>query len=272
MSPLPSIPYYHVERVLSSAGGSAMVYWGVDLRSGYPVAIKQLYTSKAKSVDLQAEANRYLYLAHPNVTRLVDFVLDGEQCYLIMEFVEGETMDEYQRKRTGPMPDEVAIPIFLQLLETVQYLHDNNTLHLDLKPSNVMIKPDGRIKVLDMGISAKIRGGESNGKLRGTPAYMPPEQFQRGRLGRYTDIFALGVTLYSMLTMHLPFNGKTHLEIWQNVQNGNYIPAKAYYPYVNPAFEPILRKALASEPMMRYQTCEEMAHDIRNIKTNNYNL
>lgn len=267
---LPSIPYYAVDRVLSSAGGSAMVYWGVDLRSGFPVAIKQLYTSRTKSLDLQAEANRYLYLTHPNITRLVDFVVDGEQCYLIMEFVEGMTLDEYQKTRTGPLADEVAIPIFLQLLETVGYLHQNNTLHLDLKPSNVMIKDDGSIKVLDMGISAKIRGGDNDGKLRGTPSYMPPEQFQRGRLGKYTDIFALGVTLYSMLTMHLPFAGRTHTEIWENVKMGRYTPAMAYYPYVNPAFEPILRKALSTDPFMRYQSCEEMAKDIRNIKTNNY--
>ncbi len=269
---LPSIPYYHVERVLSSAGGSAVVYWGVDLRSGYPVAIKQLYASRAKALDLQAEANRYLYLCHPNITRLVDFVVGGDQCFLIMEYVEGMNLDDYQRTRTGPLPDELAIPIFLQLLDTVAYLHDNNTLHLDLKPNNVMIKDDGSIKVLDMGISAKIRGGENNGKLRGTPSFMPPEQFERRRLGRYTDIFALGVTLYSMLTMHLPFSGKTHQEIWNNVKNGNYTPAKAYYPYVNPAFEPILRKALMSEPSERYQSCEEMAKDIRNIKNNNYKL
>lgn len=270
MPALPSIPYYHVGHVLSRAGGSAIVYWGVDLRSGFPVAIKQLYASRATSLSLQKEANRYLYLAHPNITRLVDFVMDGDQCYLIMEYVEGMTMDEYQKTHTGPLPAETAIPIFLQLLETIGYLHRNNTLHLDIKPSNVMIKADGSIKVLDMGISAKIREVQDGGQLRGTPSYMPPEQFERRQLGRYTDIFALGVTLYTMLTMNLPFAGKTYSEIWDNVKMGNYIPAKTFYPFVTPAFEPILRRALSSNPMERYQSCEEMAADIRNIKTNNY--
>ena len=189
---LPQIPYFHVDHILSSQGGTAIVYWGVDLRSGYPVAIKQLYASRAKSLDLKLEANRYLYLCHPNLTRLVDFVINGDQCFLVMEYVEGMTLDEYQNKRTGPMPDEMVVPIFLQLLDTIEYLHNNNTLHLDIKPNNVMIKNDGKIKVLDMGISAKIRGEETNSKVSGTPAFMPPEQFERGRLGKYTDIFALG--------------------------------------------------------------------------------
>ena len=149
---LPSIPYYHVDHVLSDKGGTAVVYWGVDLRSGYPVAIKQLYASKSKSLDLKAEANRYLYLSHPNLTKLVDFVVSGDQCFLIMEFVEGIGLDEYQATRSGPMPDEVAIPIFLQILDTIGYLHENNTLHLDIKPNNIMLKSDGKIKVLDMGI------------------------------------------------------------------------------------------------------------------------
>lgn len=266
---LPSIPYFHVDRVLSDKGGTAVVYWGVDLRSGYPVAIKQLYASKSKSLDLKSEANSYLYLCHPNLTKLVDFVVNGDQCFLIMEFVEGIELDEYQAKRTGPMPDEVAIPIFLQLLDTIGYLHENDTLHLDIKPNNIMLKNDGKIKVLDMGISAKIRAEGTSTKVCGTPSFMPPEQFERRKLGRYTDMFALGVTLYSMLTAHMPFPGKDHEEIWRNIKRGRYTPPKAYYPYINPKFEPIIHKALKSEPEARYQSCEEMARDIRRILNDN---
>lgn len=249
-----------------------MVYWGVDLRSGYPVAIKQLYASRARSLDLKAEANRYLYLCHPNLTKLVDFIVDGDQCFLVMEFVEGMTLDQYQSQRTGPMPDEVAIPIFLQLLDTIAYLHENDTLHLDIKPNNVMINDAGKIKVLDMGISAKIRGDGTNVKACGTPAFMPPEQFERGRLGKYTDIFALGVTLYVMLTAHMPFPGKNHKEVWDNVKMGRYTPPKAYYPYVNPMLEPVIHKALQSRPEARYQSCEEMASDIKKILNINKNI
>ncbi len=269
---LPSIRYYHVDHVLSGDGGTAMVYWGVDLRSGYPVAIKQLYASRTRSVDLRSEANRYLYLSHPNLTKLVDFVVEGDQCFLIMEFVEGMTLDKYQSTRTGPMPDHVALPIFLQLLDTIAYLHQNDTLHLDIKPNNVMIQEDGKIKVLDMGISAKIKNGGIHTKVCGTPAYMPPEQSERGVLGRYTDIFALGVTLYVMLTAHMPFSGNNQNEIWRNVKMGKYTPPRAYYPYVNPMLEPIIHKALQAMPEARYQSCEEMAQDIRKVMSIKNNI
>lgn len=262
MTALPHIPYYHVDRILSSSGGTAAVYWGIDLRSGYPVAIKHLYASKATLFDLKSEANKYLYLSHKNITKLVDFVVDGSQCYLVMEFVDGVTLDDYQRTRTGPLSEEVAIPIFMQILDTIAYLHHNKVLHLDIKPNNIMICKDMSVKVLDMGISAKISGKRNNPKVCGTPAFMPPEQFEKKPLGRYTDIFALGVTLYSMLTANLPFTGTTHTEIWENIKYGRYPSPETYYPYVNKAFIPIIDKALKSDPSERYQTCEEMAYDI----------
>lgn len=266
---LPSIPYYHVDHVLSSSGGTAVVYWGVDLRSGYPVAIKQLYASKAKSLDLKSEAHKYLYLCHPNLTRLVDFVVNGDQCFLVMEFVDGKPLDEYQKVQSGPLPDELAVHIFLQLLDTVGYLHKNDTLHLDIKPNNIMLLENKSIKVLDMGISARLNGRIANPKVCGTPSFMPPEQFEGRNLGKYTDIFALGVTLYYMLTAHLPFPGSTHTEIWKNIRIGNYTPMRAYYPYVNRSFEPIVAKALKNNPQERYQSCAEMARDIKRILINN---
>lgn len=265
MKALPVIPYYHVDRVLSCSGGTAVVYWGIDLRSGFPVAIKQLYASKSKQFDLKSEANKYLYLSHKNITKLVDFVVEGNQCYLVMEYVDGIPLDEYQRTRTGPLSEEVAIPVFLQLLDTIAYLHHNQVLHLDIKPNNIMLGRDMSIKVLDMGISAKINGKRENPKVCGTPAFMPPEQFEKKRLGRYTDIFALGVTLYSMLTAHLPFTGSTHAEIWDNIKNGRYASPEVYYPYINKALIPVIDKALKSNYAERYQTCEEMSYDILRV-------
>lgn len=262
---LPKLKYYHIDRVLSSSGGSSVVYWGIDLRSGFPVAIKKLYSSKAKQFDLKKEANDYLYLSHKNLTKLIDFVIDGDQSYLVMEFVEGQTLDEYQKRTTGPMSEEIAIPIFRQLLDTVAYLHHNNTLHLDIKPNNVMIQSDMSIKLIDLGISSKINGVKDNPKICGTPAFMPPEQFEKKELGRYTDIFALGVTLYSMLTAHLPFKGNSHTEIWNNISIGNYTPPEFYYPHVNPNLTNIVVKAINPNPSERFQTCEEMHYEICNI-------
>jgi serine/threonine-protein kinase len=269
MDQLPKIPYYYVERVINS-GGTAIVYWGVDRRSGFPVAIKALYPSRAKDPFImqrfREEANHYLYLSHPNITRLVDFVEDSGNFYLIMEYVEGIPLDDYQRTHTGPLAEELAIPMFLQILDTISYLHGNNMMHLDIKPNNIMVLKDRCIKILDMGISAKVNDKSNNLKACGTPAFMPPEQFERGTLGTYTDIFALGVTLFTMLTNILPFSGRSHTEIWQKIKDGDIPQATDFYPAINPAFQPILEKAMHPNYWERYQSCEELKRDLLNIK------
>lgn len=265
MEALPQIPYYHVDSVISS-GGTAVVYLGVDLRSGFPVAIKALYPSRAKNdfimQKFREEANHYLYITHPNITKLVDFVEDRGRFYLVMEYVEGFSLDEYQRTRTGPLAEEIAIPMFLQILNTIAYLHQNNILHLDIKPSNIIVQQDRKIKILDLGISAIINDKSSNLKTCGTPAFMPPEQFEHGIQGRYTDIFALGVTLFSMLTARLPFSGNSHTEIWGKIKSGIIPRATDFYPAINPAFQPVLEKAMHTNYWERYQTCEEFSNEL----------
>jgi serine/threonine-protein kinase len=263
---IPKIPYYHIERVINS-GGTAIVYWGIDLRSGFPVAIKAIYPSRVKDgfilQHFREEANHYLYLSHPNITKLVDFVEDNGQFYLVMEYVEGVTLDEYQNTQTGPLPEEVAVPMFLQILDTIDYLHSNDMLHLDIKPNNIMVLSDRRIKILDMGISAKMNDMSSSLRACGTPAFMPPEQFEQGELGIYTDIFALGVTFFTMLTNRQPFTGRYPAEIWQKIKDGAVPQARDFYPPVNPAFQPILEKAMHKDWWERYQQCEEMAVELR---------
>jgi serine/threonine-protein kinase len=268
MTELPKIPYYHIDHVINS-GGTAIVYWGIDLRSGFPVAIKAIYPSRAKDEFIlrrfREEANHYLYLSHPNITKLVDFVDYHGQFYLVMEYVEGVPLDEYQHTRTGPIAEEIAIPMFLQILDTIGYLHSKSMLHLDIKPNNIMVMHDRRIKILDMGISAKINDKSNNLKTCGTPAFMPPEQFEQGELGTYTDIFALGVTLFVMLTNRLPFTGNHHTEIWRKIKEGNIPRARDFYPPVNPAFQPVLEKALHKNHWERYQRCEELSTELKKI-------
>lgn len=270
---LPQIPGFYIDKVLSRAGGTGIVYFGIDLRSGYPVAIKQLYTSRAKNPSIveafRREANNYIYLEHPKITRLVDFIEQNGVCYLVMEFLKGQTLDAFQKTRTGPMADEVLLPIFMQVLETVDYIHNVATpicpqgmLHLDIKPSNIMVQDDLSIKVMDLGISATISDHVQMSSVCGTPAYMPPEQAHKGQLGPYTDVFALGVTLYTMLTAHLPFEGNNPQEIWAKIAAQDYPPTSAYYPWVNKAYDPIIRKALQPDYHNRYQSCAEMAMDM----------
>jgi serine/threonine-protein kinase len=265
---IPKIPYYHIDRLIAE-GGTAKVYWGIDLRSGFPVAIKELKMKYLKNETIKQhfieETQMYLYLSHPNITKLVDFVdLDG-QLFIVMEFIDGRTLDEYINKEIGPIPEATALPMFFNILDTVAYLHNNGFLHLDIKSNNIMLKPDRSIKLLDMGISTKIKDASDSTTGFGTPAYMPPEQINKRALGVYTDIFALGILLFEMLTGKLPFWAPTREEIKQKIQNEPVPKLQRFYPPISPALQTIVEHALAKNPADRYQSCETLKKDIQEI-------
>ena len=213
MNDLPNIPLYHVGHLIAE-GGTAKVYWGVDLRSGFPVAIKELKIRHFKNPAIrqkfkEVEAQMYLYLPHPNIPKLVDFIdlKDKELMYIVMEFIEGKTLEDYIYREIGLIPEQKALPMFMEILDTVAYIHNKGYLHLDIKSNNVMIQPNGKLKLIDLGIASRMSEA-SNSTGFGTPAYMPPEQSEMGRCGKYTDVFALGIMLFEMLTGSLPFTSQ----------------------------------------------------------------
>lgn len=178
-----------------------------------------------------------------------------------MEYIEGISLEKYIYEDIGLIPEQKALPMFLNILDTVAYLHRNGILHLDIKSNNVMIQPNGKIKLIDLGIASRMsEASESTGF--GTPAYMPPEQAEKGRCGQYTDIFSLGIMLFEMLTGTVPFTGQNTSEIRQNIKYQPTPKMKDYYPLINSDLQAIVERALAKEPMLRYQTCEEFANSI----------
>lgn len=265
---LPQIPYYHIDSPID-AGGTAEVFKAIDLRSGFLVAIKALFPSRAKDdfimQKFREEANHYLYLEHPNITKLVDFVEQDNQFYIVMEYIEGIQLDEYLHTVTGPMPDERLVPIFCEILKTIEFLHNKDLLHLDIKPGNIMIVDHSKVKILDMGISAKLSDQNNNLRTCGSPSYMSPEQISKGVLGKYTDIFALGITLFKMSTGDLPFKGKHHTDIFNNIINSSLPKAADYYPGINPKIQAILEKALGKNSNDRYQNCGDFIRDVKAI-------
>ena len=267
---LPKVPYYHVDSLISS-GGTANVYLGIDMRSGYPVAIKAIFPNRAKDDFImkrfREEANHYLYLSkhNENITKLVDFVEDVDKFYLIMEFIDGTPLDVYLNTITGPMTDEILIPMFCNILETIAFLHQNGVIHLDIKPSNIMVLDNHKIKILDMGISAMINDKSNNLKKCGSPAFMAPEQINQGELGFFTDIFALGVTLFNMVTCRLPFSGNSHTEIFEKICKGPTPIVENFFQTANPHFQRIIERALQKKGKDRYQTCEEFQMDLLDI-------
>ena len=269
MSNQPLMPLYYIDHLIAE-GGTAKVYWGIDRRSGFPVAIKELKIRHFKNTVIRekfknVETQLYLYMQHPNIPRLVDFIdmHEQEKLFIIMEFIQGKSLEQYIYGEIGLIPEEKALPMFIDILDTVAYLHNNGVLHLDIKSNNIMLQPNGQIKLLDMGIASRMSDASDSTGF-GTPAYMPPEQSEKRQCGRYTDIFALGIMLFEMLTGTIPYAGQTTSEIRQKIKFDPTPQMNSIYPIIKPQLQSIVEKALAKEPMMRYQSCESFADAIKN--------
>lgn len=269
MSNQPLMPLYYIDHLIAE-GGTAKVYWGIDRRSGFPVAIKELKIRHFKNTVIRekfknVETQLYLYMQHPNIPRLVDFIdmHEQEKLFIIMEFIQGKSLEQYIYGEIGLIPEEKALPMFIDILDTVAYLHNNGVLHLDIKSNNIMLQPNGKIKLLDMGIASRMSDASDSTGF-GTPAYMPPEQSEKRQCGRYTDIFALGIMLFEMLTGTIPFAGQTTSEIRQKIKFDPTPQMNSIYPIIKPQLQSIVEKALAKDPMMRYQSCESFADAIKN--------
>ena len=269
MSNQPLMPLYYIDHLIAE-GGTAKVYWGIDRRSGFPVAIKELKIRHFKNAVIRekfknVETQLYLYMQHPNIPRLVDFIdmHEQEKLFIIMEFIQGKSLEQYIYGEIGLIPEEKALPMFIDILDTVAYLHNNGVLHLDIKSNNIMLQPNGKIKLLDMGIASRMSDASDSTGF-GTPAYMPPEQSEKRQCGRYTDIFALGIMLFEMLTGTIPFAGQTTSEIRQKIKFDPTPQMNSIYPIIKPQLQSIVEKALAKEPMIRYQSCESFADAIKN--------
>ena len=274
MDNLPKVPYYHVDHLIAE-GGTAKVYWGIDLRSGYAVAIKELKIKHFKNSVIRdkfiKEAQMYLYMQHPNICKLVDFVdmKSTGQLFIIMEFIDGKNMEQYIYTEIGLIPEQRALPMFLEILDAVGYLHRKKVLHLDIKSNNVMILPNGKLKIIDLGIASRMSEAGSSSTGFGTPAYMPPEQAEMGKVGPFTDIFALGVMLFEMLTGHLPFTSNNPnprqnvAEIRRKIKYNPVPLMNQFYPPLNHKIQAIVEKAMGKEPANRYQSCAEFANAIK---------
>lgn len=269
MNDFPKIPLYHIGHLIAE-GGTAKVYWGIDLRSGFPVAIKELKIRHFKNQIIRekfkkVETQLYLYMQHENIPRLVDFIdmHEREQLYIVMEFIQGRSLEQYIYEEVGLIPEQKALPIFLDILDTVGYLHHNGILHLDIKSNNVMLQPDGHIKLIDLGIASRMSDASNNTGF-GTPAYMSPEQSDKGQCGQYTDIFALGIMLFEMLAGTVPFTGQKPSEVRQKIKYEPTPQMSKFYPYINSDLQRIVERALEKDPMKRYQSCEEFGNSIRN--------
>ncbi len=252
----------HIEIVEEIAsGGAARVYKAVNTHTGYLVAVKVLWNNLFRSEQVKQsfieEANHYLYLDHPNIVKLKDFIQQEDASYLVMEYIEGQNLEEYINTVTGPIPEQKARAIMLKVLSGMQYAHEQQVLHLDLKPSNIMLTPRQGVKIIDFGIAAKS-ASLNNPTIMGSPLYMSPEQTEGKSIDTRSDIYSLGITFFQMLTGKSPFEGSvSREELFKKIRKGDVPTASSIYPFVSPESEAIIKKATQPDKEQRFASIKE---------------
>ncbi len=244
-------------------GGMGVVYEALDRSLERRVAVKKMRDEiridpheRRRFVN---EAKLVAQLHHPNIVDIYAIVEEGAEVYLVFEFVSGRTLHD-QIKSEGPMSLEAARGVLHATSEAVEHAHAAEIVHRDLKPSNIMITDDGRIKVMDFGVARQAKDAITKMSMTntvvGTPPYMAPEQ-EQGTVRRESDVYALGVCLYEMLTGHLPFTGGGAAMLL-NKLNGKHIPPSQRNPALPAGLDEVIAKALTPDPDKRYHTPTEL--------------
>jgi serine/threonine protein kinase len=268
---------YRVEALLGE-GGMGLVYRVTHTRLNKPLAIKVLRRENTKDPEVLArfrrEAESASGIGNQHIVDINDFgELEDGSTYFVMECLEGldliDAIDLAHR-----MPEERAIHIAIQLCEALGAAHDAGIVHRDLKPENVFLvqRSDTKdfVKVLDFGI-AKVANGPKrltrDGEVLGTPHYMSPEQCEGDGVDHRTDIYALGVLLYEMVTGHVPHDADTMMGILTKQMYEDPIPPKVRVPQVSEELERLIMRCLEKKPEQRYQTMHEIEADLRRVHT-----
>ena len=258
-------------RILSKigVGGMADVYKGEDTLLGRPVAIKILHANFASDDEFvsrfKREAQAAGKLNHPNIVNMYDVGYDQDMHYIIMEYVDGETLKEYITRHHRLSIDE-AVKITISIGEGLEHAHAMGIVHCDIKPHNVIITNTGRVKVTDFGIARAMNSTNTvmyTNSIMGSAHYLSPEQASGKSVDGNTDIYSLGVVLYEMLTGKVPFEGDTPIAVALKHVREKVIPPTRYNPSIPPLLESVVLKALAKNPADRFESISEMMGDLR---------
>jgi serine/threonine protein kinase len=261
------IANYEVKSLLG-AGGMGTVYLAEHIKLGRKVAIKSLHPQFVNSEEIRVrfihEAKVMAELQHPNIVTLYDYVETENGLFLIIELVDGKPIDDYIEQVSGPIEENSAVQLMNEILEGFQYAHEKGLVHRDIKPSNLVIAAKNKVKILDFGI-AKLVGDTSSkmtktGTHIGTVYYMSPEQVKGDELDQRSDIYALGVTFFQMLTGSSPYKGMTkEFDVFMKIVNEELPDPRTIYPGVSEHMCAVIQKATAKDANERFQTCEEFA-------------
>lgn len=238
-------------------GGMSVVYLAMDKRLNKQWAVKEIRKKGSGKNDeivvnsLLAEANLMKRLDHPALPRIVDIIDNGTTIYVIMDYIEGESLDKVLNEY-GAQPEEQVIGWAKQLCDALAYLHAQKPpiIYRDMKPANVMLKPEGNIKIIDFGIAREYKEQKlADTTVLGTKGYAPPEQYS-GQTDARSDIFALGMTMHHLLTGVDPRNGEA------------YAPVRQWNPELSEGIEIIIDRCVEPAPENRYQSCADLLYDL----------
>lgn len=251
-------------------GGMADVYRAHDKLLDRSVAVKVLRSQFANDEEFvtrfRREAQAAARLSHHNIVNMYDVGKDEEVHYIVMEYISGETLKE--RILREPLPIEMAVRIAADIAEALEHAHQNNLVHCDIKPHNILMTRAGRIKVTDFGIARAVSSATMHhtATIIGSVHYFSPEQAKGAAVGAKSDIYSLGVVLYEMLTGTVPFNGETPISIALKHLQEEPRPIRELKPEVPPLLEAIVLKAMAKDVANRYNDISEMITDLKSVQ------
>ncbi len=262
--PLPYSILGHYQLLREAGrGGMSVVYEAIDNRIDRRVALKLLLlqapvgaeAQDARLARFKRESRAIARLSHPNIVTIYDIGEEDAQHFIVMEYLDGETLRE--RTQQGPIPPSEAAAILRQVASGLDAVHEAGIVHRDIKPSNVMLLPSGLVKLMDFGVARQHEDTmvTQAGAIVGSPVYMSPEQVNGEEHEAASDLWALGVILYEMLAGHAPFGGQTIPNVLYQVAHA----APAPLPDAPPAVQRVLDRALDKNPANRYRSGKEMA-------------
>ena len=250
-------------------GGMADVYKAVDETLGRTVAVKVMHARYASdpafASRFRQEAQAAANLQSPNIVNMYDWGADGDTYYIVMEYVRGSDLKSIIQEK-GALPSKKVADIGAQVAAALSVAHGYDIIHRDIKPHNIMVQPDGSVKVMDFGIA---RAGNSTmtqtGSVLGTAHYVSPEQAQGKELTGASDLYSLGVVLYECVTGTLPFDADTPVAVALKQVNEQPLPPSARNSQIDPGLEAIIVKAMQKKAPDRYASPDEMRKDLRRV-------
>ncbi len=266
-----SIDKYEIVRVLGS-GATSTVYLAYDAFSERQVALKLINSATLSDPEhghtfrklLANEASLAGRIVHPHIMEIYDASLSAERNYIVMEYVEGETLEKYSQPESL-LPVEKVVEIIFKAALALEFASRHGVIHRDIKPANIMLCANGDIKIADFGAAVLTRSEETQVVGVGSPAYMSPEQIRQDTLTQQTDIYSLGVAMYRLLTGRMPFEAESNYGLANRILNDEAVSVRSLRPGLPLRVETAVATAMRKDCAERYASWREFSEDLAEI-------